>query len=180
MTKSFLDALKFTLKWEGGYVNHPDDKGGATNFGITQSTYNAYMVSLGRIKHDVKDITLGEVREIYWRQYWMQAKCEGMPERIGIIVFDTAVLRGAGKSVKMLQSIIVAKVDGTYGFHSAEALLKYVSAHGEGKLVDKLITSRETFHKLRGTIGFQWKFLKGWLNRCKDLRIFVFNLQEEN
>jgi len=36
MTGVLEDALAFTFKNEGGYVNHPADPGGATNFGIIQ------------------------------------------------------------------------------------------------------------------------------------------------
>ena len=49
---SFNRAISFTLKWEGGYVNHPADKGGATNRGITQSTLNAAF-NAGLVKHNV-------------------------------------------------------------------------------------------------------------------------------
>jgi lysozyme family protein len=41
--KLFKKALKFVLKWEGGYGHNPNDKGGATNKGITQYTYNAWL-----------------------------------------------------------------------------------------------------------------------------------------
>ena len=47
MDKLFKKALAFVLKWEGGYVNNPYDKGGATNKGITQNTYNAWLKSCG-------------------------------------------------------------------------------------------------------------------------------------
>ena len=32
----------FIIKWEGGFVNEPDDLGGATNMGVTIGTYEAY------------------------------------------------------------------------------------------------------------------------------------------
>ena len=34
--------LAQTLEHEGGFVNDPDDKGGATNFGITQKSYSEF------------------------------------------------------------------------------------------------------------------------------------------
>ena len=42
MPIEFEDALKFVLKWEGGFTNHPKDPGGATNKGITQKVYDAW------------------------------------------------------------------------------------------------------------------------------------------
>ena len=38
----FERALTFVLRWEGGYVDHPADPGGATNYGVTQRTYDAW------------------------------------------------------------------------------------------------------------------------------------------
>ena len=50
----FKKALAFVLKWEGGFVNDPDDKGGATNKGITQTTYNSYLKSKKQKTKSVK------------------------------------------------------------------------------------------------------------------------------
>ena len=36
----FVAALPFVLRWEGGFVNHPNDPGGATNAGVTQAVYD--------------------------------------------------------------------------------------------------------------------------------------------
>ena len=41
---SMADVRKlapFILKWEGGFVNDPDDLGGATNMGVTIGTWKS-------------------------------------------------------------------------------------------------------------------------------------------
>lgn len=78
MNDLFKKALQFVLKWEGGYVDNPNDKGGATNKGITQNTYNAWLKSNGKATKDVKNITQAEVEEIYRKNYWLASGCEKM------------------------------------------------------------------------------------------------------
>ena len=38
----FVQALPVVLRFEGGYADHPNDPGGATNKGITQAVFDAY------------------------------------------------------------------------------------------------------------------------------------------
>lgn len=179
MTRTFLSTLSFTLKWEGGYVNDPSDLGGATNYGVTQKTYDAFRSANGFSKQPVRSISLTEMRDIYWRQYWLPAQCEHMPPRVAVIVFDTAVQRGVSKAVSTLQEAIGAKTDGSFGINSNKALIEYVSANGEAELVNRYVDKRVNHHRLRALIPTQRKFLQGWLNRCKSLREFALNLKEE-
>ena len=44
----FEQCLKHILQFEGGYVNHPADRGKATNYGITQHVYNSWNALKGR------------------------------------------------------------------------------------------------------------------------------------
>ena len=69
MEKLFKTALNFVLKWEGGYVNNPNDKGGATNKGITQHTYNSWLKSLLLAPRDVRFITQEKGEQIYYQNY---------------------------------------------------------------------------------------------------------------
>ena len=64
MPITLQDALVFTLKWEGGYTNHPLDPGGATNFGIIQTRYNEYLKSKAHAPKAVKHISKAEYEEI--------------------------------------------------------------------------------------------------------------------
>ena len=49
------DLIDDILRREGGYVNHPADKGGPTNFGITQDTLSRYIGRQALIS-DVKNL----------------------------------------------------------------------------------------------------------------------------
>ena len=57
----FDKALAFTLKWEGGYSNNPNDPGGATMKGVIQKTYDDYRKSKGLPLQGVKAISDSEV-----------------------------------------------------------------------------------------------------------------------
>ena len=95
---NFEDALKFTLKWEGGFVNDRDDPGGKTNYGITAETFARYFP--GR---EVESITLPEAATIYRNGYWVGAGCESLPKPLAVAVFDTAVNCGVSRAKRWLE-----------------------------------------------------------------------------
>lgn len=144
----FEKALSFVLPIEGGYVNDPDDKGCATNKGITQSTYNNWLKSKGMTVKDVKNITVAEVKEIYYKNYWLAAKCDKMTEKFAIVCFDTAVNMGVGQVTEFLKA---AKWSNTEAFYLAR-IRKY-NEFARNKT--------------------QAKYLHGWLNRVYALMDFV-------
>lgn len=114
MTQGFAKALDHVLQWEGGYVDHPDDPGGATNFGITLATLQGWR---GRsvTKADVKALTKAEAGEIYKARYWDSCRCDELPEGVGAIVFDAAVNHGAGRAARLLQEALNVTADGQIG-----------------------------------------------------------------
>lgn len=99
----FSDNLKHILIYEGGYVNNKNDPGGATNFGITQRTYDSYT------HKDVRDITPEEVSKIYEQGYWLAAKCDKIDSFMPITAlchFDCAVNQGADTACRLIQRAI--------------------------------------------------------------------------
>ena len=55
MPSSRFDAsLPFILRWEGGFVDHPADRGGATNKGVTQRVYDAWRARQGQAPRSVR------------------------------------------------------------------------------------------------------------------------------
>lgn len=82
----FEEAIKIILKHEGGYVNHPKDPGGETNFGITKRFYPDLVIS---------KLTKEEATRIYKRDYWERMKIDELyPEKAKLLVFDCAVNQG--------------------------------------------------------------------------------------
>lgn len=148
MDELFKRALRFVLKWEGGYVNNPSDKGGATNKGITQGTYNGWLKTHGLQPRSVKLITQEEVEEIYYRNYWFRAGCDKMSAIFAVLAFDTAVNMGLARVSQFLRA-------------------------AEWKYPEKFIAAREAKYREFANYGNQKIFLKGWLNRLNDLKNFI-------
>ena len=79
---NFERCLAITLKWEGGYSNHPDDPGGPTMRGIIQREYDAWREKHGRRLRAVRQIEEEELLAIYRTEYWDAMGCENLPSGI--------------------------------------------------------------------------------------------------
>lgn len=145
---TFEKALNFVLLHEGGFSNNVNDKGGATNKGITQRTYNAWLSSKGKNLKDVRNITDSEVKEIYYNNYWLKAGCDKMSEKFAILAFDTAVNMGVGRVAEFLKA-------------------------AEYKYPDKFLLARIRKYAEFAKVGNQKVFLQGWLNRVLDLEHYI-------
>lgn len=156
----FQRALAKVLVHEGGYVNHPKDPGGATNFGITQRVYDDYRRAIGQRAQPVKAITTVERDAIYRQRYWALVKGDSLPPGVSYVVFDGAVNSGVAQSVKWLQRALGnVKVDGVIG---QETLVAVRSHHDHDALIRGIIDRRMAFLRALKTWG---TFGKGWTRR---------------
>ncbi len=172
-TVALATALKFTLQWEGGYVNHPDDLGGPTNKGITQTTYDSYRSSNNLPYQSVKFITDVEVYEIYSKRYWKPSHAELIQTPLAVVQFDTAVMFGVKGAIQFLQEALGVTADGIFGTDTEMALQS--SKNQDTAL--QMIEGRISYHKqMVEQMPEQEVFLAGWLNRAEDLRQFIVNL----
>jgi peptidoglycan hydrolase-like protein with peptidoglycan-binding domain len=168
------EALNFTLQWEGGFVDHPSDPGGATNKGVTTATYNEYLWSKGRSKQSVRNITDAEVQEIYRDLYWKPSQAELMTRSLAIVHFDTAVNFGVGGAVTFLQEVLGIGADGVFGAKSKSALEKANTYNTAKRYCQARIDYR--YQRVEENAS-QKAFLQGWLNRDNDLLRFITNLR---
>jgi len=90
MRANFKRALEFTLRYEGGYSNDPDDPGGRTIYGISERAHPEAW------KHGPP--TFEQAAAIYRRDYWDRCGCDELQDGLDVAMFDTAVNVGAGRA----------------------------------------------------------------------------------
>jgi lysozyme family protein len=114
---------------EGGYVDDPDDPGGATKYGVTLGRLRRLRLDLTGDRKvdraDVKAMTRSKARDIYVRDYFYRPKIDQLPQVLQASVFDMQVNSG-GNAVKILQRLLremghKVAVDGAIGPQTARA-----------------------------------------------------------
>lgn len=96
-----LHCSKSLLAREGGYVDHADDRGGPTNFGITQAVARAAGWT-GSMRSLPRDLAISIYRQRYWIDPRFDAVARQAP-RIAAELFDTGVNTGTGVAIGFLQ-----------------------------------------------------------------------------
>lgn len=166
----FDDCLKFVFSAEGGYVDDPFDRGGATNFGITQDTYNAYRARHHLPFQPVQFITKDEARSIYREDYWQLLCCDRLPKPLDLVVFDAGVNCGIRASAKFLQRALGVADDGIIGNKTISAV---IADKDNGLLPHVIATCLDERRSYYDTIvkrdASQARFHKGWINRVAML-----------
>lgn len=169
------EMLDTILIHEGGFVDDPDDRGGATNYGVTQQTYSNWLGRPASVQ-DVKDITKDVAKKIYLSNYYFDPHIDQLPESIQLFVFDCAVNHGPSRAIKFIQQVCnnlahtPLEVDGLCGpntCRAAEACLIKQGSAINTMLVDERI---RFYAHIVANDASQQKFLKGWLNRAESFR----------
>lgn len=160
--KKFLDYI---FEVEGGYTNDENDRGGATNFGITHYDAKKYLGYTG----DMRDFKKSDAEKIYEKVYYRGNHIDKITDdRVALSIFDWAVNSG-GKGIKKAQ-IVANKfganliIDGIIGNKTLEA----INAIDPEAFLKEYHEMQRTFYKnLAATRPTQQVFLKGWLNRLE-------------
>ena len=182
----FDRALSFVFGNEGGYSNDPDDRGGATNLGITQSTLDRARKQIPNLPESVRDLTRAQAEEIYRALYWEASKADMMPYPLCTLHFDVAVNHGVGGAAKLLQRTVnnyAAKaglnvrveVDGAVGPKTLSALCQCLDLKGNVSLICEIYCNeREKYYRsIVENNPSQGVFLRGWLNRLERNRALI-------
>lgn len=170
-----IDAL---IDREGGYAADPDDRGGATRYGITQAVarQQGYAGAMA-------DLPRSEAAAIYKRLYWLRPRLDAVSQTAPILaaeLFDAGANMGTATAVSFLQRALNAlnrgggdypdvAVDGTIGAGTLAALTAFIARRGAAgetvlvRAVDALRGAR--YVRLAETRPADEAFLYGWLAR---------------
>lgn len=187
--RELLDELD---EIEGGFVDHPNDRGGPTKHGISLR----YARTIGDRdgdgqlefdfdgdgdvdREDIRIMPLSAAEEVFMEDFYRKPKINRLPEPIVRIMFDMAVNHGPSIAVKILQRVINAAgfgpiaVDGIIG---PVTIMKAEIAHREMGpfLVNALVDERKNFYRrIVENDPSQSAFIKGWLRRAELFRVPV-------
>lgn len=166
----FADVWPMILRHEGGYVDHPADKGGPTNFGITLKTLDAYLKGgslLPVTAFDVKNLNVTTAMKIYVDRYWSVIRAgEIQSQTVANAFMDMAVLMGPAQAAKLMQSVFGIKQDGIVG----PVTLAQINASTERNTLAKFYMACTNFLvRLAAIDPTQVVFLTNWMKRCQEI-----------
>lgn len=136
---NFQACLAETLKWEGGWADHPKDPGGATMKGVTLATYRRWKP--GATKTQLRNISTDMLEKIYRADYWTPVNGDTLAKGVDLATFDYGVHSGPATARKKLLQVV--------GGSDVDTVKK---------LCKSRLTSYQSF-KTWATFG------KGWANR---------------
>lgn len=168
MKENFDLFIREVLAVEGGYVNDPDDRGGATNRGITFSVYETYYQEVHGVSSTEMDhinLSRKEAEEIYKHYYWDVVAGDELPEGVDMLVADMAVNSGVSTAAKMIQKVVHAEQDGLIG----PKTIAKINAVGTNILIHKVFLARRESYFNIASIRNNQKFYKGWINRLNHI-----------
>lgn len=142
---------------EGGYVNHQDDPGGETNWGVSKRSYPHL---------DIKSLTREMAKAIYLRDFWLAGGMDKIDPALAFQTFDAAVNHGIGNALRMLQKAAGVVDDG----HVGPKTLAAIQAMSVTDMLMRFIAARLRFWTRLST----WPaFGRGWANRAADALDFA-------
>lgn len=165
------EALTFTLKNEGGYINHPADQGGPTNKGIMLSELSEYLGRKDVTEDELKNIDVKTITAIYKKNYWDILNLDNiLDQSIATALFDMSVLCGVGTTLKICQEILGISITKRMDTQTLDALNKLPNDKFIPLFASKHI---ELFKKIVAKNPSQNVFLKGWTNRANRLNSLI-------
>jgi len=183
MAYSVNDIIKEVIKREGGYVDDPNDGGGATNFGISLR----YIRGIGLDNNedgvideqDIAEVTEKQAALLYKQDFYYKYGYDRLDKNFRAIMLDMAVMSGGARASTILQETLndlesdpELKEDGMVGQRTVKALNYCIKVYGVPSVMNALTIKRIEFYRaICDRRPSQLKFLPGWTNRAQEFLI---------
>lgn len=169
------NALDFTLKYEGGWVDDPHDLGGETFRGISRRNWpnwagwarvdelKALPDFISRVNADNALEPL--VEQFYYTEFWTKIHGDELPNKMAVAVFDFAVNSGSTTACRMLQVALGVGVDGVIGPKTVKA------AHdgGEPAIIEFMARRAKFLYEIMDKDPGQAVWAMNWFRRMFKL-----------
>lgn len=157
---------RWVLICEGREVNHPEDLGGRTDYGIAQHFHPQEWAD--------GQVTEAEARGVYTRDYWQAGRCHELPLLQGLLLFDLLIQHPPAAAAKLWQQILGGiKVDGTIGPKTVAA----AQAAHPPRLVERYFPRRAVHYlDIARANTSQLAFIQGWMGRLFKLQRYLCHL----
>jgi lysozyme family protein len=170
------ELIEEVIEREGGYVNHPADRGGATNWGITEAVARRHGYT-----GEMRTLPRSEAAAIYRRLYWHKPRFDAVAQRapkLAAEMFDTGINMGTGTATAFLQRALNAlnreakdypdlSVDRAIGPATLAALDAFLAKRGKAaeSVLLKAVEALQGAHYLNIAEArpSQEAFVYGWL-----------------
>jgi uncharacterized protein (TIGR02594 family) len=159
----FTRCVAFVLQDEGGNVDDPNDPGGRTSRGITQTDWIRWRQSHSGLPSDVFAAPQDQIDAIYRAWYWDVVNGDQLPAGVDYAVFDYGVLSGVGRAARSLQTLVHVSPDGDVGPKTIGA----VDSADPNQLISQLCDNRLQY--MRGSPVWP-RFGNGWTARVNRVR----------
>ena len=164
---NYKELIPFILRWEGGFTNNKNDRGGYTYKGVTLATYRS-VYGLQKNANDLKYITTKEWTHIFRTLFWDKCKADDIRDQsIANLLVDWAWNSGPTNPIRALQRLLTITPDGIIGPITLRAINNHPSPQ---TLFDRLKDRRiQYYNNIVANDPRQKTNLKGWLNRVAHI-----------
>ena len=192
--KRVRDIAEEIVRREGGYVNDPDDPGGATNHGVTIHTMRRLGLDLdgdGRVTpRDVQRLSREQALSIFLDHYFARPRIDDLPEPLHATVFDMYVNAGS-QAVKLLQRLLNkmgldVQVDGVIGPQTVGATARAIAMAPDHLVAAYGIERRNYYFALADRRPKSRKYARtraggkgGWIRRAESFMAARYRLSAD-
>lgn len=165
----YRELMTFIRKWEGGFVDDPQDRGGATNMGVTIGTWRTHGYDKDKDGDidvaDLKKMSLEDWEAIFKKQYWDRWQADSIKHKEVAFMLVDWVWGSGSYGIKIPQRVLGVKADGIVGPKTLAAVNSRPRSFARELAKERLAY----LHRIVKSDSTQKKYIKGWANRVNDL-----------